>query len=73
MTESFIIKKLEILSASARHQTAKLTLESGKVDMHKGGGHYTVLTGLKADDLFVAGGRTGAGRQGRRPPLAHER
>jgi len=45
--------KLEIRNASAQHQGTRIALEYGKVDLHRGGGHFTDLTELTADALVI--------------------
>ncbi len=45
--------KLDIQNARARHEGTTITLESGSVDLYKGGGSYTDLNGLKAEALQV--------------------
>jgi len=45
--------KLEIREASARHGQTRVTLDSGTVDLHRGGGHYTDLAQLHAEALVL--------------------
>jgi hypothetical protein len=45
--------KLEIRSASAKHQGTQLTLDKGTVDVHGSGGHYTDLNELTVRSLVV--------------------